>query len=112
MLQICCDDRVINVDTLINDGYKKAECNIVERKDTVEYSIIEVFEPLNIRNRDILLARCYSYRDCTFISRHVENNINITCQRYVVKKVNELKKDFYNDSFKVLDDHVVLYLID
>ena len=107
----CCGSEDFDVDYLLNDGYVEANCDNVRRKEKKEYSLIEFFEKVELEeSRDLILARCYKYDKCNFTSLSSESDFNILCQQYIVRK-EDTKKDIYIQSFKMLDDHRVLYLL-
>lgn len=111
LLLIGCGEDNIDIDFLKKEGYRKAECRTIERVENYSYSIIDLVESLKIKDKDIILARCYDYNKCTFVSKFIKSDINIICQRYIIKKFHNTKKDIHDTNKKVLDDHTVLYLI-
>ena len=110
--QICCNEKDLNVDLLLKAGYKKANCNSIERIENKNYSTIEVIERVSLIEKDLIVARCYKFNDCNFSSTYVVNNVKLLCQKYIVKNKNLIKNDMYKNTEKVLEDHSLLYLID
>ena len=106
----CCNTEDIDIDILLEEGYIEADCEEIRRKEKTEYSLIEFFEKVELeRNKDLILARCYKYDKCNFVSLEKNNSFNILCQQYLVRK-EDTKKDIYVQSFKMLTEHRVLYL--
>ena len=110
--QICCGEKDLNIDLLLEVGYKKANCNSIERVENKNYSTIEVIERVSLVEKDLIVARCYKFNDCNFSSKYVANNVDLLCQKYIVKNSSLIKNDMYNNTEKVLEDHTLLYLID
>ncbi len=105
---ICCDDQeALDVDYLKDNGYKEITCSKVESYQTQDSSFIEINKKLTTK-KTYLLARCFDKDSCLL-------NINfqsdkIVCQRYIVSRENEYKRDYTYSDFKEFVDHRVLYL--
>ena len=108
ILLVSCGEEEISINALKNSGYKEANCKKVESFETVSASFIEVNEVLNI-TASFLIARCFSKQQCA-IKFAIDKN-RVTCQRYIVGKEWEDKRDYLDNRYKEFVDHEVLYLL-
>ena len=106
---INCGEKHISFKSLKRSGYKEAKCKDIESFDSGEESLIELNKVLKDRE-SFVLARCFNEKNC--VLSLVINKNRLTCQRYIVEKGLEDKRDYFdNNDFKEFDDHKVLYLV-
>ena len=105
---ICCEDaKSINIKYLKDNGYKEITCQTVESYQTEESSFIEINRKFDA-NKDFILARCFDKDSCLL-------NLNfsskkIVCQRYIISRENQDKRDYLHNDYREFVDHRVLYL--
>ena len=105
---ICCDnEEVLDIEFLKENGYKEITCQTVESYQTEESSFIEVNRKFD-EHKDFILARCFDKDSCllnlNFSSR------KIVCQRYIISRENQDKRDYLHSDYREFVDHRVLYL--
>lgn len=107
-LFICCEDNVsLNIEYLKDNGYKEITCKTVESYQTNDSSFIEINKKLK-KNNDFILARCFD-KDSCLLNLNVKSN-KIVCQRYIISRENQDKRDYLHSDHREFVDHRVLYL--
>ena len=104
---ICCDESNINIDFLKKNGYKEITCQTVESYQTEESSFIEINRKLDY-NKNFILARCF-YKDSCLLNLNIDSR-KIVCQRYIISRDNQDKRDYLHSDYREFVDHRVLYL--
>lgn len=108
MFFICCDNQNdLDIEYLKDNGYKEITCSSVESYQTEESSFIEVNKKLP-NAETYLLARCFD-KDSCLLNINLKSN-KIVCQRYIVSREDEDKRDYMHSDYKEFVDHRVLYL--
>ena len=105
---ICCDNQAdLDIEFLKDNGYKEVTCQTIESYQTDESSFIEINRKFD-QNKDFILARCFDKDSCllnlNFSSR------KIVCQRYIISRENQDKRDYTHKDYREFVDHRVLYL--
>ena len=105
---ICCDNQAdLDIEFLKDNGYKEVTCQTIESYQTDESSFIEINRKFD-QNKDFILARCFDKDSCllnlNFSSR------KIVCQRYIISRENQDKRDYTHSDYREFVDHRVLYL--
>ena len=106
-ISIGCSENNINIDFLKKNGYKEVTCQTVESYETKENSFIEINMKLNY-NKDFILARCF-HKDSCLLNLNFRSK-KIVCQRYIISRLNQDKRDYLHSDYKEFIDHRVLYL--
>ena len=117
---ICCEEEeTLNISNLKKNGYDEISCKDIEEYENEDARFIEFNKNFLVKN-DFLVARCYDDDNC--LIRMFKNKDKITCQRYVIDKSEEDKRDYFSidsDYFTVhrtqylfaeYDKHKVFYL--
>tara|TARA_B100000886_G_C20350034_1_gene460455 strand:- start:274 stop:678 length:405 start_codon:yes stop_codon:yes gene_type:complete len=104
---IGCDENNINIDFLKNNGYKEATCQTVESYQTEKNSFIEINKRFD-KEKDFILARCFDKDSCLLNLKFKRKKI--VCQRYIISRENQDKRDYLHSDYKEFVDHRVLYL--
>ena len=105
---ICCDNQeILDIKYLKENGYEEITCSYVESYQTNESSFIEVSKKL-FNKETYILARCFD-KDSCLLNIKLKSD-KIVCQRYIVSKETEDKRDYMHNDYKEYVDHRVLYL--
>ena len=105
---ICCDNQeILDIEFLKENGYKEITCSSIESYKTKDSSFIEVNKKLPA-TESYLLARCFD-KDSCLLNINLKSN-KIVCQRYIVSREDEDKRDYIHSDYKEFVDHRVLYL--
>ena len=105
---ICCDNQeTLDIEYLKENGYEEITCSYVESYRTNESSFIEVSKKL-FNKETYILARCFD-KDSCLLNINFKSN-KIVCQRYILSKESEDKRDYIHNDYKEYVDHRVLYL--
>ena len=105
---VCCDNKeVLDIEFLKDNGYKEITCQTVESYQTKESSFIEISRKFD-EDKDFIIARCFDKDSCllnlNFSSR------KIVCQRYIISRANQDKRDYLHSDYREFVEHRVLYL--
>jgi len=104
----CNEEKVLDMNSLEEAGYKKSNCDHTISYEQEELSIIETSVVLNKRE-SFILARCFNKSECLLSA--ILDEKEIICQRYIVEKKSEDKREYLHDIYKEYDNHEVLYKI-
>ena len=105
---ICCDNQeILDIKYLKENGYEEITCSYVESYQTNESSFIEVSKKL-FNKETYILARCFD-KDSCLLNIKLKSD-KIVCQRYIISKETEDKRDYMHNDYKEYVDHRVLYL--
>ena len=105
---ICCDNEEdLDVDILKDNGYKEVVCQTVESYETEESSFIELSRKFD-EDRDFILARCFGGDNCLFNLNF--SSSKIVCQRYIISREDQDKRDYLHSDYREFVEHRVLYL--
>ena len=103
----CDNQEILDISFLKENGYKEITCNSVVKYNIQESRFVEINKKL-AESKTYLLARCFD-KDSCLININVQKN-KIVCQRYIVSREDEYKRDYIKSDFKEFVDHRVLYL--
>tara|TARA_Y100000589_G_scaffold291528_1_gene295087 strand:+ start:177 stop:548 length:372 start_codon:yes stop_codon:yes gene_type:complete len=107
-LFICCEDNAsLNIEYLKDNGYKEITCKTVESYQTNDSSFIEINKKFK-KDNDFIVARCFD-KDSCLLNLNVRSS-KIVCQRYIITKENQDKRDYIHSDYREFVDHRVLYL--
>ena len=105
---ICCDnEEVLDIEFLKDNGYKEITCQTVESYQTDESSFIEINRKFD-EDKDFILARCFD-KDSCLLNLNFSSS-KIVCQRYIISRENQDKRDYLHSDYREFVDHRVLYL--
>jgi hypothetical protein len=105
---ICCDNQAdLDIEFLKDNGYKEVTCQTIESYQTDESSFIEINRKFD-QNKDFILARCFD-KDSCLLSLNFSSR-KIVCQRYIISRENQDKRDYTHNDYREFVDHRVLYL--
>lgn len=105
---VCCDNQeALDIDYLKDNGYKEITCSTVESYQTQDSNFIEINRKFSVR-KTYLLARCFD-KDSCLLNINLKSD-KIVCQRYIMSREEEYKRDYTHSDFKEFVDHRVLYL--
>ena len=106
---LCCSEKeVLSIDVLKQNGYKEVSCKSIESYQDSNNSYIEINEKLQ-NKKSYILARCFDKESC--LLNLTFDKDKIICQRYVIDKATEDKRDYLNDEYKEFLNHRVFYLV-
>ena len=104
---ICCDEEVLDVNSLKDSGYREIYCKDIEEYENKETRFIEFNKKL-LDRKDFLVARCFDNNNC-FISMF-KNKDKVICQRYIIDKSVEDKRDYFSIDAEYFTIHRTQYL--
>ena len=101
------EKEVLDINSLKSSGYDEIYCKDIEEYESEDIRFIEFNKKFSNKN-NFLIARCYDSNSC--LIKMFKNRDKVTCQRYVIDKSIEDKRDYFSIDSDYFTIHRTQYL--